>query len=125
MKDSNLKLLRKAYPKILGKLDKIWCEDGWYDVIFALCKECSIKFPRIQFVEVKEKFGRLIAIPKHGTYPEIRKEELWELLESYSDLSTTVCEETGGMGKLRSNQHKSMKTLCDSSAVLLGYDTTL
>ena len=121
MNESNLKKLKKLY-KSLRKLENIYCGDGWYNVVSELCEAAEEVAPRIEFVEVKEKFGHLVAVPKEGSYPPVLKQVIYDLLESFAKLSTTVCEETGGMGKLRINDKKCLKTLCDSSAILLGYE---
>jgi len=121
MNPNNVKKLKKKFPKLLAEIENIWCGDGWYGVVYGVCNDLQKKFPKIKLAEIKEKFGRLTVIPKSGTYPDIKKEEVWELIELHSNLSITVCEETGGMGSLRANGRDVMKTLCDSSAVLLGF----
>lgn len=108
---------------MLREIESIKCGDGWHGVVYSLCNKMAAKLPKVQFSEIKEKFGRLYAIPKIGTYTEIQKEEIWTILEFYSNLSVKVCEETGGSGSLRINKDGTLKTLCDQSAILLGYDS--
>lgn len=76
MNDELEKKLYEDFPEIFGQKDidetktpMCWgcsCDDGWYDIIRDTCqimdnmaKRNAYLFPRVEFVQVKEKFGTL------------------------------------------------------------------
>ena len=79
MKEKLQQKLFEDFPKLFAQKDEdmsvtcmcwgIECPDEWFDVIYAACqciqtmtdnnKDISDKYPQIEFIQVKEKFGRL------------------------------------------------------------------
>ena len=79
MKQNLENKLYKDFPKLFAQKDEdmsvtcmcwgIECPDEWFDVIYAACqciqtmtdnnKDISDKYPQIEFIQVKEQFGRL------------------------------------------------------------------
>lgn len=129
----NAKLENKIFNKFKklfsnSSLSEIQCEDGWYELIFNLCKKLQHyvdenKCPQIQFVEIKEKLALLrfhIAF-EEGNLSEETNREILNMIKKVTDNSFKVCELTGGYGVL-CEKNGNLKTLSKESAVLLGYE---
>lgn len=120
--------LFERYPRFFrrqaglpGAIDDegICCGDGWFELVEAFAAEaeawidCRVRggvpprfWPRA--VQVKEKFGSLrIAI--RGDLPDQLAERRRRLCD---ELSTTVCEECGRAGQLRTESF--WRTRCDA-----------
>ena len=91
-------------------------ENGWLPLLDAMCQEISkiikaneleyknLEFP-FEFVQIKEKYGRLVC------YPSFANEAIWDIIDKYEEESITICEICGMKGKLRDLPW--VMTLCD------------
>lgn len=89
------------------------CSEGWWPLIADLDAELAAVVPEYRVLQVKEKFG---ALRFYYDLPSDAPREVWEKVQSivqkYEILSTTVCEECGGDGRLRDDR-AWIRTLCD------------
>jgi len=108
MKKELSEILFQRYPLIFadyiqppeGQRDwwKIWCRDGWFDLIDALCEQfqdCTDKRDAPQAVarDVKEKFGELRFVVHARNAEQIGATRM-----AYA-LSKRICEECGAPGR--------------------------
>lgn len=108
MKTELAEILFRRYPLIFadylqppeGQKDwwKIWCKDGWFDLIDALCGQLqywSDEQGAQQAVaqEVKEKFGELRFVVRP------RKAEQSGAIKMAYAMSKQICEECGAPGR--------------------------
>lgn len=108
MKNELSAILFQRYPLIFadyiqppeGQKDfwKIWCKDGWFDLIDALCEQLQEwtdrhNAPQAVAFDVKEKFGelRFVVSPKNG-------EQIGAIKMAYA-MSKRICEECGTPGR--------------------------
>jgi hypothetical protein len=127
--------LYKAFPKIFIEKNMdanescmhwgICCDDGWYDLIYNLCKE--LQFLSNQFnnqiiaTRVKEKFGTLrFYIRTENKFSDELYKKSTDVINKYSAESAVTCEITGAHGNLCIKGYL-YKTLCKESAILLGF----
>ena len=101
-------MLFERYPLIFAgytlpdaekKWLKIWCKDGWFDLIDTLCaqlQDWTDKHNAPQYVvrDVKEKFGELRFVGQHAS-----AEQKGAVFMAYA-LSTRLCEQCGAPGQL-------------------------
>lgn len=78
------------------------CGDGWYDLIYNLCRDImsycnSTGYPVPKAVQVKEKYGTL------RFYVDQGDDHIYGLISYYSQRSRTTCETCGNIGKMRGN----------------------
>lgn len=89
------------------------CGDGWFNLIYELCKDIQIELGKLPsaftngffVVQVKEKFGTLRFYVSYGN------QKIFRLIEDAEAVSATVCEECGDIGELRGEYW--VRTLCD------------
>jgi hypothetical protein len=82
------------------------CGDGWYGLIYNLCKELmSVPAPAPVAAQVKEKYGTLRFYVDHGT------DEHYNIIGHYEGLSRHTCDVCGEPGRLRTGGW--MRTLCE------------
>lgn len=79
--------------------------NGWFDLIYNLCKDISMIAPETKIAQVKEKFGGLRFYIYSGT------DEVYKLIDKAEKESFTFCERCGKKGRLRGGSW--LKTLCD------------
>jgi len=100
------------------------CDDGWYNIIEALCYKIAERvkvvdyYCSVQARQVKEKYGTL------RFYLSTSDDEIDEFVRIAEDLSAKTCEVTGKPGTLCSTSgdwRGWLKTLCPEQADLLGY----
>lgn len=107
MKTELAEILFQRYPLIFADyIDpskdkewwKIWCRDGWFDLIDALCEQLQYwsdaqAAPQAVAFDVKEKFGelRFVVQPK--------KAEQIGAIKMASAMSKRICEECGAPGR--------------------------
>jgi hypothetical protein len=90
------------------------CGYGWFPIIYELLDKIQAivdKTPElkdIQVTEIKEKYGGLRFYINYGT------DEIFDIIDEYEKKSFTVCERCGDPGKLRKNDYRWYKTLCDN-----------
>lgn len=77
---------------------KIWCKDGWFDLIDALCEQLQYwtdeqDEPQAVVQVVKEKFGELRFVVRHRNAEQIGATKM-----AYS-MSKRICEECGAPGR--------------------------
>lgn len=74
------------------------CEKGWHELIIELLDKLQKIENRehlgMTITEIKEKYGELRVYISHGT------DEMFELIDWYTEKSKTVCEICGEPGKL-------------------------
>jgi len=119
MTDKNTEKLINRFPNIFEENFYFECDDGWFDIIFDLCKDVQQEVnnsscQQVVAVQVKEKFAGLRFYASGGN------EVTDAIINKYSKLSSETCEMTGGKGYL-CEKHRWYKTLSTQSAILLGF----
>lgn len=76
---------------------KIWCRDGWFQLIDTLCEQLqgwtnTHHAPQYVATDVKEKFGELRFVSQHKS-----AEQIGAVKMAYA-MSTKICEECGASG---------------------------
>lgn len=124
--------LKEKYTYQFRNLKHIECENGWYDIIDNLCYtiENRIKATartnpvEFEWSQIKEKFGGLRAYFNGGD------DYIFGAVDLATNISYTVCEETGDKGKLRNKKISEdgkivianwIKTLSDETAKKYNY----
>ncbi len=101
-------LLYERYPLIFAeytqpdaeaKWFKVWCKDGWFDLIDTLCAQLQHwterhNAPQYVVFDVKEKFGSLRFVGHSAS-----AEQKGAVQMAYA-MSTHLCEECGAPGRL-------------------------
>lgn len=103
-------LLYQRYPAIFAEILrhqesedaafwKIWCRDGWFDLIDTLCVQLQSwtdarNAPQYVVVDVKEKLGTLRFVGRYKS-----PEQIGALKMAYA-LSARICEECGAPGRV-------------------------
>ena len=119
MTDKNTEKLINRFPNIFEENFYFECDDGWFDIIFDLCKDVQQEVnnsscQQVVAAQVKEKFAGLRFYASGGN------EVTDAIINKYSKLSSETCEVTGGRGYL-CEKHRWYKTLSTQSALLLGF----
>lgn len=119
MTDKNIQRLVDRFPKIFREDFYIECDDGWFDIIFNLCKDIQQEVnnsgcEQVVAAQVKEKFAGLRFYASGGN------EVTDAMIEKYCKLSRETCEITGGKG-YTCQKNGWYKTLSTQSAILLGF----
>ncbi|MPN35826.1 hypothetical protein SDC9_183328 [bioreactor metagenome] len=70
-------------------------EDGWFDLIYNMCKEVESAGSDFLPTQIKQKHGRLRVYYKSNT------EIISETISRYEKMSTNICEICGRPGKIR------------------------
>ena len=128
-----------------GMIDNLYsafgceCNDGWFDMLFSLCKEINDVYkkanmqPDIIIQQIKEKFGMLRFYfsfeGKEQTFHALDflgvggirymqednpvHKEIAGIVRGYEKKSGTICENCGSPGKLRT-ELPWVLTLCDN-----------
>lgn len=83
------------------------CGEGWYNLIYEACTKImeTNPDPELRFLQIKEKFGRLVIYPSGGDA------KIASILNEISLKSAVTCEDCGSKGKLRS-KNTWLRTLC-------------
>lgn len=106
-------LLYGRYPLIFApytqpdaeeKRMKVWCKDGWFDLIDTLCAQLQHwtdqhNAPQYVAFDVKEKFGSLRFVGQHQPGHPKTAEQIGAVKMAYA-LSLRLCEECGAPGQL-------------------------
>ncbi|WP_070398423.1 hypothetical protein [Hydrogenophaga sp. PML113] len=91
--------LIERYPKIFEHRERLWCRDGWFDLIDALCSKLQEISDRTgsQVVarQVKEKFGGLRFYVSKGTT------EHADAIAEAEQASHHICEVCGQPGVVK------------------------
>ncbi len=99
MKQEHNQQLFDRYPKIFEHREQLWCRDGWFDLIDALCARLQEVSDRTgsQVVarQVKEKVGVLRFCASEGTT------EHADAIEEAEQASLHICEVCGQPGVVR------------------------
>jgi len=74
----------------------IYCNDGWFDIIYNLCKEIYPMRPKV--MQIKEKFGGLRF---YCSFPKDYSERGYEFIRKAESKSYKTCEECGQPGEMR------------------------
>jgi len=92
MNNENTRKLLKRF-KFLNKkhLPSIDCGDGWYSLVYDMCKELKDTNPPDNFIitKIMEKCGNLKVHTKNGTMPTRI------ILDKYNTLSMETCDACG------------------------------
>lgn len=121
-----------TYPKLFKRADDsrydiyhgIFCDDGWYELIYQVCKvvQCRVEWiympiPQIEFACIKEKFGKLRFVVHEEVPAYIQG--VFALAEEQSG---NICELTGKTGAAMYIQDdRLVKTLCAEEATAGGW----
>lgn len=72
-------------------MPSVECGDGWYKLVYDMCKDLKDANPPIDFVVTKiaEKYGDLEVHTKNGTM------RTRVILDQYNTQSTEICDECG------------------------------
>lgn len=119
MTDKNSDKLINRFPDIFNENFYFECDDGWFDIIFDLCKDMQHEInnsgcQQVVAAQVKEKFAGLRFYASGGN------EVTSAMIHKYGKLSSETCEVTGGKGYI-CEKHGWYKTLSTQSAILLGF----
>ena len=119
MTDKNTEKLINRFPNIFKENFYFECDDGWFDIIFNLCKDVQNEInnsgcEQVVAAQVKEKFAGLRFYSSGGN------EVTDAIINKYAKLSSDACEVTGGKGYL-CEKLGWYKTLSTQSATLLGF----
>ena len=119
MTDKNTEKLRNRFPSIFKENFYFECDDGWFDIIYNLCKDMQYEInnsgcDQVVAAQVKEKFACLRFYATGGN------EVTDAMIEKYCKLSRETCEITGGKG-YTCQKNGWYKTLSTQSAILLGF----
>lgn len=110
--------LTRRYPDMFADAGKIWCDDGWYDLIDSVCSciSCHLQSSpgKFKFTQVKEKFAGL------RMYSEGADDFINGVISMAETLSYRICEVTGGQG-VRCVQGGYIRTLSSAKAEELGF----
>jgi len=82
---------------------------GWFDIIYNLSQKIVELDPRVQAVQVKEKFGGL-RFYINGT----RSDMVYSLISNAEDESYVTCENCGTKENVSQNEYGWIYTLCDT-----------
>jgi len=119
MTDKNSDKLINRFPDIFNENFYFECDDGWFDIIFDLCKDMQHEInnsgcQQVVAAQVKEKFAGLRFYASGGN------EVTSAMIDKYAKLSSKTCEVTGGKGYV-CEKHGWYKTLSTKSALLLDF----
>jgi len=89
---SNLKHILKPHWKE-GWAQELRIENGWCDLVLQLHDKILNINPDYKIIQIKEKFGAL------RFYYEPQSEEIQNTVDQFEQISKTVCEYCGGLGK--------------------------
>lgn len=111
---------QKASGRIYDLYDSFFCDvgNGWYSVLYGLCQELTEVYEKagipvdIVPVQIKEKFGELCFYFKTSNVNQSLNKAVTEIVDKWEEKSTTVCEQCGKNGELRSDLSWVL-TLCD------------
>ncbi len=78
---------------IMGR--NIYCGDGWFDIIYNLCKEIYPMRPKV--MQIKEKFGGLRF---YCSFPKDYSEKGYVFIRKAQGQSIETCETCGEPGEL-------------------------
>lgn len=112
------KQLFERYPQIFSGQERIWCWDGWFNLIDTLCSQLQLATakgaPQVTTWQVREKLGGLRF---HVQRPEPLQHGMIKLAEAMSLGISDLC---GNRGKLRGLDgdigSRWMRTRCDEHA---------
>ena len=121
MTENNISKLVKRFPSILPENIYIECDDGWYDIIYNLCRAIQHEVnnsgcPQVEARQIKEKFASLRFYYSGGN------EVVDAIVNKYEKMSHDVCEISGDKGVL-TVKNGWYKTLSTKMAKELGFAT--
>lgn len=111
--------LFERYPEIFAGQERIWCRDGWFDLVDTLCAQLRGTtlqgLPQVTSWQVREKLGGLRFHVQ--PIPERFQHGMIKLAEA---MSLHICDLCGNRGKLRGLEGDAdrggMRTRCDVHA---------
>jgi hypothetical protein len=95
-------------------------DDGWFDLLWRLCEDLELLVTefeqetgsQFEVLQVKEKFGGLRFYVNH------KSDAIRQRIEAAIEASFHTCEVCGQPGRLR--EERSIRTLCDEHASVMG-----
>ena len=116
------KYLHQTYPTIFSKELWIECNEGWYQIIEDLTKqivELAAQHkadpngePRVDVVQIKEKFGGLRYYLRYYDLTDEQIQQFEFTVRAAEMKSYETCEDCGAPAKLCSPKRYWMKTIC-------------
>ena len=88
------------------RIQHITVDDGWYDLVDAMCRELHAKSPKTRFLQIKEKFGKL------RVYFRVSDDNASTIKHTYEEKSATICETCGKPGKIEWRDRQFVKAAC-------------
>ena len=93
MKSELQEALKQKFPTLFP-LDTVFrCEDGWYELIYAMAEELANRGEVGSFNTVKEKFGELRAYM--NSLPAPSEPSNLPIIRKYENMSARTCEMCG------------------------------
>lgn len=83
-------------PQNFNPYRVISCGDGWFDIVYNLCKE--IHPMRAKVMQIKEKFGGLRF---HCSFPKDYSERGYVFIRKAEEEAFETCEKCGDLGEFR------------------------
>ena len=105
-----VKNLIKKYPAIFKNCKTIATGDGWYWLLDKLCNQLTAdesicKYPQVEAIQVKEKFGTL------RFYVKQANPHAYGIILFVEGLSAYICEECGSIDNVVTTKG-CIKTIC-------------
>ena len=115
MNNENTLKLKQDFPKLYGGCDdKISLmrfgfahQDGWFALIYELSEKLSKMDPKLEAIQVKEKFGGL------RFYTGKTSKEVLDLICEYENKSYKICERCGTTEDVKLRGGNWLHTFCD------------
>ena len=119
MTDKNAQKLIQRFPAIFSENFCFECDDGWYDILYNLCRDIQNEVnnsgcPQVEARQIKEKFASL-RFYYHGG-----NEVVDAIVNKYEKMSHNVCEISGDKGVL-TEKNGWYKTLSPKMAKEFGF----
>lgn len=92
--------------------NQIWCQDGWYELIYDTLKKIYNLSKGIAIIQIKEKFGALRIYIKNVDPENENYEKILDIIDLTETKSKTICENCGKPATIM-NYHGWLKTVCD------------
>ncbi len=106
MKKELIEKMVTKYPDMFSG-NKIYCGDGWFDIIWDICEEIEAMRPNI--LQIKESFGNLIF---NASFTKDYSEQGWRIIHKAEEVAAEICETCGKKGIFRiKNSYRKVR--CD------------
>ena len=110
--DSELQnFLEQSCPSVFSDGCYVECGDGWFLLLFNLCRSLEKLDLTVKAAQIKEKFGGLRFYASHDP-EDPRGDEVADLILAAEQLSFVTCEDCGRSGERRTPRGYT-RTLCE------------